>query len=398
VGVKMRNKTLVISTVLSISALMMLVSCQQQKAEWKGTIEEVDGVQLVINPEMPLSKNAGRERLLKEVLQIKDVGDEYYFKNPNDLKVAPDGSIFINDKGQFLHFSEDGKFICNYFKMGQGPGEMTGVYEYCIFDKSIILQNVMPPKLLIFDLNGNLEKEVIIKQKLYFPKLKHFHNGHYYFIHSGRPVTEKMAAIVDVAQNLICISQDGSELKEFISFPTRQYIERFKRGGRGIVSIDELITVPYQKKYLVVSHAEKYLLKLYDLEVNQIIRMFTREYPRVKVTKEYEIEKTSGLLVDGKPLTVPGLNYQDDVKSIFISHNQIWVMTSTVYKKKGTLFDVYDFDGKYIDNFYLNLPDKFIGKIYGKWQMDIKSNFLYTIEGAEEGTYVIKKYKIENKN
>ena len=392
----MNNKTKLISIVLFLATLMMLVSCQKPKAEWKGTIEEVNGVQLVINPKTPLSKNAGRERRLKELLRIKDVGDEYYFKNPYDLKVAPDGSIYINDEEQFLHFSQDGKFTRNYFKKGLGPGEMTVVYEYCIFDKGIILHSVGPPKVLIFDLKGNLDKEVSIKQKLYFPKLKHFHNGQYYFIHSERAYTKKMAAIVDVTSNLICISQDGKELKELISFPTRQYIARFKRGGRGIVHIDELIIVPYHKKYLVVSHTEKYLLKLYDLEINQVIRMFMREYSRVKVTKEYEIEKTSGLLVDGKPVTVPGLNYQDDVKSVFVSHDQIWAMTSTADKKKGTLFDVYDFDGKYIDNFYLKLPDKFIGKGYGKWQMDIERNFLYTIEGTEEGTYVIKKYKIEN--
>jgi hypothetical protein len=392
----MKIKTWFIAIVLFTSVSIIFDSCKQHNSEWKGTTEEVDGITLVKNPEIPLSKNPGRERRLTEVLRIEDVGDKYYFKVPNDLRVAPDGSIFINDDGQFLHFSHDGKFVRNYFKMGQGPGEMTGVYAYCMYNRSIILQNVMPPKVLIFNYSGNLDKEVSIKQKLYFPKLSHFHNGQYYFIHSGRPYSEKMAAIVDVAQNLICISEDGNELKELISFPTRQYIVKFKRGGRGIVKIDELITAPFQKKYLIISHTEKYLLKLYDLEVNQVVRTFTRKYSRVKVNKEYEIEKTSGLLVDRKPVVVPGLNYQDDLKSIFIVNEQIWVMTSTKDKEKGALFDVYDSDGKYIDNFYLKLPDKFIGKIYGKWQMYIERNFLYTIEKAVEGTYVIKKYKIEN--
>jgi len=46
----MNNKTELTSIVLSISALVMLVSGQQQKAKWKGTIEEVDGVTVVKNP------------------------------------------------------------------------------------------------------------------------------------------------------------------------------------------------------------------------------------------------------------------------------------------------------------------------------------------------------------
>jgi hypothetical protein len=50
----MNSKTKVVSIVLSISALMMLVSCQQQKAEWKGTIEKVDGVTIVRNPKEPI--------------------------------------------------------------------------------------------------------------------------------------------------------------------------------------------------------------------------------------------------------------------------------------------------------------------------------------------------------
>ena len=50
----MKNKTKSVSIILFFSALMMLVSCQQQKAEWKGTIEEVDGVTIVKNPKEPI--------------------------------------------------------------------------------------------------------------------------------------------------------------------------------------------------------------------------------------------------------------------------------------------------------------------------------------------------------
>jgi len=33
---------------------MMLISCQKQKAEWRGTIEEENGVTVVKNPNKPL--------------------------------------------------------------------------------------------------------------------------------------------------------------------------------------------------------------------------------------------------------------------------------------------------------------------------------------------------------
>ena len=40
----MKNKTKLIPIVLFQSVIIMLVACQPQKAEWKGIIEEVDGV------------------------------------------------------------------------------------------------------------------------------------------------------------------------------------------------------------------------------------------------------------------------------------------------------------------------------------------------------------------
>jgi hypothetical protein len=40
----MKNKTKIVSVVLFISSCTMLISCQKQKAEWKGTIEQKDGV------------------------------------------------------------------------------------------------------------------------------------------------------------------------------------------------------------------------------------------------------------------------------------------------------------------------------------------------------------------
>jgi hypothetical protein len=132
------------------------------------------------------------------------------------------------------------------------------------------------------------------------------------------------------------------------------------------------------------------------VEANQIIRMFNREYSKVRLTKEFELEKTSGLSDRGKPIKVPGLDYHDDVREIFLNNNQIWAMTSTVDKDKGTLFDAFDFNGRYIDCFYIKLPDRFRGKIYGKWHMTVDDDFLYTIELDSEGAYSLVKYKIED--
>ena len=50
----MMPRTKITSIILFFSAFTMLFSCGAQKARWKGTIEEVDGVTVVKNPKEPM--------------------------------------------------------------------------------------------------------------------------------------------------------------------------------------------------------------------------------------------------------------------------------------------------------------------------------------------------------
>ncbi|MGB2763397.1 MAG: hypothetical protein WBC20_03200, partial [Candidatus Aminicenantaceae bacterium] len=63
--------------------------------------------EIIKNPEKPSSKKAGRILKLEEVFRITDESGDFYFRYPGDLKVAPDGTIFIADEDQFLKFSSD---------------------------------------------------------------------------------------------------------------------------------------------------------------------------------------------------------------------------------------------------------------------------------------------------
>ena len=80
--------------------------------------------EIIENPEKPPSKNAGRVVQLKEILRIKDVKGQFYFKGPWDVKTAKDGSIFVHEPDRLLMFDSDGKFIRDLYKKGEGPGEL----------------------------------------------------------------------------------------------------------------------------------------------------------------------------------------------------------------------------------------------------------------------------------
>ncbi len=76
---------------------------------------------IVENPAKPKAANAGRVFTPTEVLAISDEGrSDYYFKYPQQLATAPDGSLFVIDENQLLWFGPDGAFERNLFKKGQG--------------------------------------------------------------------------------------------------------------------------------------------------------------------------------------------------------------------------------------------------------------------------------------
>jgi len=50
----MKNKIKYASIVFCLSVLVMLVSCGKQKTEWKGAIEEENGVTVIKNQKEPL--------------------------------------------------------------------------------------------------------------------------------------------------------------------------------------------------------------------------------------------------------------------------------------------------------------------------------------------------------
>jgi hypothetical protein len=344
----------------------------------------------------PLRKNAGRIAELKAVMQIKDVGDDFYFKYPLNLKVAPDGSIFIMDDEQLLQFDQRGKFVRNFFKKGQGPGEMGFIRNYCFMENIIIIHNARPPKIIWFNLDGKLLKEFRIRRGRLSLELLSLYDNTYYFINPDIPKTKGQSAVEDVPQNLVSLVDGEEEIKKIASFPIKEYVVIGKQGGRAFCPLSSLFALTFQERFLFISHTQEYLIKLYDLENNQIILQFSRDYKRVKTAKGQE--KKCGAMVDGKPTVLPPQKYLDDIQHLFVSGDKLWVLTSTTDKERRVLIDVFNSKGQYIDNFYLKLPESLAHKSRIYKPLVVSGDFLFTIEQDEDGTYAIKKYKIKDMN
>jgi len=348
------------------------------------------------NPAKAGNPKYGRIVELREVMRISGESRDYYFKFPRSIKVAPDGSIFVKDDNEFLQFDKNGKFIRNLFKKGQGPNEMESMGQYQFAKDYLIVHCNLPNKVICFDYNGQVIKEIMIHEKSL--DFQFLYRDMYYFLRFAFPKFEKREEVFDLNYELVSLSADGKDLKILMSFPTRYYSYSGKGAG-AIIPIAKLVAAPFQGRLLFISHTSEYLIKVFDSEVNKVVRSFERKYRRVNWDKN---RIRSGVVFGNKPINPPPQKYENDIREMWVNGDQLWVVTSTFDKSKGFLVDVFDANGKFLDSFFLHQPDEVrlsrMDKLmdYGVKMMTVAGEFLYFSEEDESGNLFIVKYRMEN--
>ena len=160
----MKRKTKTVSIILLFSAFMMLVSCVKQKTEWKGIIEEVDGVTVVKNPKEGLWDS--KENANVTITQERQIGEldgpeEFLFVNISDVTVNGKGDIYVADSrlNEIRKFNKDGEYLLSLGRKGQGPGEFQSVNIISVNSHDeLIAFDSMLRRISIFSDNGELTK------------------------------------------------------------------------------------------------------------------------------------------------------------------------------------------------------------------------------------------------
>lgn len=349
--------------------------------------------QIIENPENPENENAGKVLQLKEVMRITDEQGGFYFKRPHNIKLAPDGSLFVLDEEQFLKFDEQGKFRKNFFRKGQGPGELIRIENYIFCDDKIIIHQNRPDKIVEMDMEGNLIREFKLEKSV--SKLITCFDDKLVMAHHFFPKLKKGGEepeVIDVQWNILFVSEDGTVKETDHTFPAKWFAKRIKTGLIANYIVD-FSALPYKEKYLALFHTQDYLIKLFDLEKIQVIRMFNRKYKSVKYKHEKKpIEETrTGLHTLGWPV-----DHYNDVQKLFLYKDHLWVLTSTRDREKGNLVDMFDMGGQYLNNFYLPLPKNIELKELSRHPITVSGDFLFLIERDENDFPVIVKYRIMN--
>ncbi|MCX6563299.1 MAG: 6-bladed beta-propeller [Candidatus Aminicenantes bacterium] len=344
---------------------------------------------IIENPGKPLNPKAGRVVTLKEELRVVDSGEGYYFKNPRYIKAAPDGNIYVQDEQQqLLQFDSQGRFLRNLLKMGQGPGEMTGLMNFVVTPEHVILFG-MPLKILHLDHEGRVVKEIPLPKAIMFRGFLSYWNGTYYLTKEDRPQLDGGSKWIDVPQTLVAMSDDGKTVADLVSFPSRRYISVLAGGVTSETGFANLIAVPFGDTKFLVSHTDTYLVKLVDADQKKDVRAFRREYDRVKRPAGMGGVRGGVRGTGGAGPEAP--EYANDVTGLHVRGDKILVQTSTVDRKKGIRFDVFNTEGRYIDSFFLKYSDQDLDPRMLYKRITFVGDFIYFSEQTGEGTYVIRK-------
>jgi len=198
--------------------------------------------------------------------------------------------------------------------------------------------------------------------------------------------------IRDVPQDLIAFDESNGQVKTIASFPSKYFMIQ-GGGGRGMISIDHFLIVPWQNA-LAISHTREYLVTILDLKSGRVVRAFRRDYKRIKAPAKVDEKKQPRIIINNKTYTAPPHKFQEDIKNLFVQGDQLWVMTSTIDERKGVMFDAFDGEGRFVDNFYLRFPHGLPDPMFSFFQMELSGGCLYLIEKDENEISTLVKYRL----
>lgn len=341
---------------------------------------------IIENPAKPLSEKAGRVVTLKEEMRIEDTGEGFYFKNPYTIRVSPKGDILIHDgQEQALQFDVQGRFVRNLFKKGQGPGELTALLDIWASRDNLFLIGY-PAKILVIDYDGNLVKE-LSQRELGWGRFILGDTGGFLIDKPGRPDPSAGGGLKDIPHNIVDITPEGTILKTYGPFYIRGFVQVFESGAMSMTTWNQFQAVALDENSLFLNYTPEYLVEAFAKDKGIVIRRFKRPYARIKKRGSGGVSGTGG----NAP---PPPEFEPDITALHIVDGRLWVQTSTIVEGKGMMFDVFDPEGRYVDNFFIQSSWKDPSGMPVNMRLTIVGGFAYFRYKTDDEFIIIKKCRL----
>jgi len=334
--------------------------------------------QIAENTSKPIAKDAGRLLKLTEGWRINDEGGDFYFQRPHNLQVADDGSIFIADREELLRFSPEGRFIKNIFRKGQGPGEIDDSFMYFVQGRDVFIQDLSTQRLWRSDFDGVFQEQIIVRNTDFAGLIGLVPDGFVLLRSAWPPRSEWTGKLMGVPHIVDLVARDGSRIRAIATFNPRSFLSQ-----RSATSWDSLRTALSNDGKLLYSFCGRdYLIEVVDMASGKIIRRYRRDYPKVPY-----VEKGPEVARFRRPEGAPNIEYEPDIYSLVPFGESLWIVTSTADKAKGSLIDVFDKYGRFIDSFFLGSA---------RTLMAVEEGGIFCQEKNEDETITIVRYRIDS--
>jgi hypothetical protein len=372
----MKNDNRLFFTVAWFLMLSAFIPGRQEKSEWKGSIEVINGITTVKNPKKPM---LGEDAIiLEEELAIggSEAKAEDLFSELRDIAVDDEDRIYVLDlkEASIAVFDRTGNFMKTFGKKGQGPGEMSRPSSLEITPQNeIAVNDSSARKVHFFTLEGNFSRAVSQTDMTFFTDPK--------FDADGNIIASYMIMKEEVT---LVLKKFTPQLKDlFTIFSTNvlkyPYIDPFYPDCYWDVT---------KGNRLVWGFADKYELNVLDSE-GKLIKKIVKEYDPVKITeeeKEKVIEERFGGRENIDPIVKLSWNEYHNAFIYLCIDDEGRIFVRTYERGPGRdefYYDVFDAEGKYL----AKIPLKSRPYV-------IKRSKIYTIEEDDEGYQTVKRYKV----
>ena len=367
----------VISVILVTGAV-----CRKQGTQWRGEINDENGVILIKNPKEPLY--AGNILELTEDLAITshEENEEQLFQDIRTLDVDAAGRIFVLDEkaANIKVFNSDGNFIRTIAKSGQGPGELGMPISIHISPGGELFVNDMGRRsLLVFTLGGEFLRKFSTADKFLFFGPASLENG-------------------VMAANYIIPGEDlKAELRLFdAEMKPREALTTISLDKPPIINIFVAMSLTglrwsvIQNKEIIwgdITNSE-YIFSIHNQE-GRLIRKIVTGYDAIPITSQVKEELKEKVFGNNPNSSQWDVKFPSGFPPFegFSSDGEGRIIAKTYEKtgdNQGGWFDVFDPEGRYIAKIRLHINP-----------MVWKKQKLYTIEENEEGFRIVKRYHVK---
>ncbi|MFC2166877.1 6-bladed beta-propeller [Acidobacteriota bacterium] len=371
-------------TLLTILFIVLISSCRKNEPEWKGTIEEENGVSVIKNPKESLFVDYQVEFIEDLSIGIEEGDEHYMFFNPRAVDSDSEGNIYILEYGasRIRKYDPKGQYLLDLTQRGQGPGELEYPFFFCIDAQNrIFIIDIR--KIVVLDQNGLYLNTIKFDSSM--GQIALDNQGQ--IIISYRDYVEKDGGNVEEAEKIGIFNPKSQDLTDF-------FIQE-RMTFRTIQGDDLYFEFPYFVRWGRDSNGNIYAATATDYTIHafsttgKLFAKFTRDFEPLPVESSIRKRVLEQLSTSKLPRAVSDsqdykkfLNSYPVFKTISIDEkDRIW-MESYIPRVAGqsrqdSIFNVFSSEGKYL------FDTKIDHIIYPR--LIFKNGYIYTLVVDESG-------------